>query len=74
MQKTWKKMIKTLAHGYSSESILSEIFPMNTNMAGFGSFSKIFASLWALWTKEALALQGTDYFVCIHLQPEGEWF
>ena len=37
-------MIETLAHGYSSR-VLSESFPMNTNMTGFRWFSKNFASL-----------------------------
>ena len=40
-------MTETLAHCYSSESILGENYSMNTNMTGFIWFSKIFASLWA---------------------------
>ena len=35
--------------------VLSEGYPMNTNMTRFRSFSKIFASL---WTKVASALEG----------------
>ena len=38
-------MIKTLAYGSSSESADSKSYPMNTNMTGFRSFLKIFASL-----------------------------
>ena len=34
-------MTETLAHCYSSESILGENYPMNTNMKGFIWFSKI---------------------------------
>ena len=37
MQKS-QKMVETLAYGYSSESILSGSYPMNTNMAGFRRF------------------------------------
>ena len=40
MQKTLK-MTETLVNGYSSESILSESYPMNTNMTGLRWFSKI---------------------------------
>ena len=49
-------MTETLARGYSSDSsiVLSESFPMSTNMTGFKWFSKIFV----LWTKVALALWG----------------
>ena len=32
------KMTETLAHGYSSESILNESYPMNMNMTGFKRF------------------------------------
>ena len=38
-------MTESLAHGYSYKSYLGESYPMNTNMTGFGWFSKIFASL-----------------------------
>ena len=38
--------------------VLSEGYPMNTNMTGFRWFSKIFVSLWALWTKVTSVLQG----------------
>ena len=50
-------MIETLAHGYSSESILSESYPMDTNMTGFRCFS-LNLCVPSLWTKVALALGG----------------
>ena len=37
-------MTDTLAHEYSSESILSKCYPMNTNMTGLECFSKILSS------------------------------
>ena len=37
-------MTEALAHGYSYLRVLSQNFPMNTNMTGFRCFSKIFAS------------------------------
>ena len=36
-------------------TVLSETYPMNTNMTGFRWFSKIF--ILVLWTKVALALE-----------------
>ena len=46
-------MTETLANGYSSE-ILSESYPMNTNMTCFRWFLNIFV----LWMKVAAALEG----------------
>ena len=48
-----KKKLKTL-HVGTHLRVLSESFPMNTNMAGFRWFSKIILSL---WTYVALALE-----------------
>ena len=39
------KMTETLAYWYMNLRVLSESYPMNTNMAGFKCFSKIFAPL-----------------------------
>ena len=43
--KLYKKteiLLKTLAHTYTHLRVLGEIYPMNTNMAGFKWFSKDF--------------------------------
>ena len=50
-------MTETLTHGYSSESILSLSYLMNTNMVGFRWLSKI-VCICVLWIKVALALEG----------------
>ena len=50
-------MAKTFAKGIHVRE-LSESYPMNTNMTGFGWLSKIFASMLVRWTKVALALGG----------------
>ena len=47
-KKTWK-CLKPLQMG-THLKVLSESFPMNTNMTGFRWFSKIFASLCHHWT------------------------
>ena len=40
--------------------VLSESYSMNTNMTGFGWFSKIF-SIFLLWTKVASVLEGSTF-------------
>ena len=42
--KNLKKLNETLAHG-TNLRVLRKGYPMNNNMTGFKSFSKIFASL-----------------------------
>ena len=55
MQKIEKSPKPT--HRGTHITVLSESFPMNTNMTDFRCFSKIFASV-MLWTKIASALEG----------------
>ena len=45
--------------------VISESFPMNTNMTGFRWISKIFAKVCVLvlWTKVASALEGLRYCI-----------
>ena len=50
-----KEMTETLAYG-TNLRILSESFPMNTNMTGFRCFSKIFAFLF--FGRKFQALEG----------------
>ena len=55
-------MAKTLAYGYSSERVLSESFPMNTNMTGYGfhmGFTNIFRR--CALEEVASALEGLRY-------------
>ena len=40
-------MTETLAHEYSLETVLSESYPMNTNITGFRCFLEIFATLFS---------------------------
>ena len=58
------KMIKTLAHGYSSVRVLSGSYPMNTNMTRFRWFLENLCVL-VLWTKVVSALEGLTY---LHLK------
>ena len=44
-------------HMGTHSRVLSDCYPINTNMTGFRWFSKLFASL-CLWTHLALALEG----------------
>ena len=54
MQNT--RNIETLQMG-TPLRVLSELYPINTNITGFNRFSKLFASL-CFWTKVASALEG----------------
>ena len=54
-----------MEHGYSSGSILSESYLMNTNMTGFRSgFQK--CEILVLWTKVSSALEGLKIVVWIY--------
>ena len=57
------EMTETLAYGPHLR-VLSESFPMNTNMTGFGRFSKNLCVL-ALGTKVASALEGISNYTMI---------
>ena len=44
--------------------VLSESYPMNSNITGFRWFSKVFASF-VLWMKVASALEGLKKYIVI---------
>ena len=57
-QKTFLKTTETLAHMHATHlRVLSESYPMNTNMAGFRWFSKTLCVL-VLWREIVSALEG----------------
>ena len=49
--------------------VLSESYPINTNMTGFRSYSEILL----LWLKVSLALVGLNYVVRIAISARFEW-